>query len=122
MRYPYDNAPPKEYITLDQSAIRELLNDAAAPGLGLSLAEALVEAGCATAAHYHDNFDEIYYCLEGDGVLHRDGTQHSFASGDYYLLPRGSTHFLEARTRLRLLCICSPGYTHDHTVLVRGEG
>ena len=112
---------PESYVTKDHSLIRELLHPARVPGLGMSLAEAVVEAGEKTADHRHHGFDEIYYGLEGEGVLHIDGAAHAFGPHDYYLLPKGSRHFLTAKTRLRLLCMCCPGYTHEGTELLNGD-
>ena len=114
----YTNEVPLEYVTKDFSLIRELLNADVIPGLGLSLAEAVVEAGQSTVAHYHQGFDEIYYCLEGEGTLHINERIFACCPDRFYLLPKGSVHFLEAASRLRVLCICCPGYSHEHTVLV----
>lgn len=111
------NDTPVEYITKDQSLIRELFNASVTPGLGVSLAEAEVEAGAATAAHYHGVSDEFYYGLEGRGVLFIDGVAHPLRRGMCYFLPKGSVHSLKAITRLRVLCVCSPGYSHEDTVL-----
>ncbi len=105
------------YVTKDQSFIRELLHPDFVPGLGMSLAEAVVEQGRETAEHGHPHFDEIYYGLEGEGILHINGMPHEFGPGRFYLLPKGSRHYLQAATRLRLLCMCCPGYTHEGTQL-----
>ncbi len=117
----YTNNSPVTYVTKDRSLIRELPHPAFVPGLGVSLAEALVEAGTATAKHRHADFDEIYYCLGGNGSLHIDGEAFAFSPHRFYLLPRGCTHHLTAATRLRLLCICCPGYTHEQTELPADE-
>lgn len=117
MIFSHLTTPVKEYVTKDASVIRELLNAATAPGLGMSLAEAVLEAGASTIAHHHDDCDEIYYCLEGEGTLSINGENVPFVPHGYYLLPKGAKHFLRARTPLRLLCICCPGYTHEGTVL-----
>ena len=106
------------YVTKDGSRIRELIHPLFAPGLGMSLAEAEVAAGGRTEPHFHTDFDEIYYCLEGAGVLYVNRKTFPFSPGTYHLILKGSAHFLTAITKLRLLCICCPGYTHEETVLV----
>ena len=111
-------AAPEAYVTKDGSLIRELAHPFFVPGLGMSLAEAEVEAGGRTEAHFHTTFDEIYYCLEGAGVLHVNGEGHPFSPGVFHLMRKGSTHFLTATTRIRLLCFCSPAYSHEETVLL----
>lgn len=108
---------PEAYVTKDLSTIRELLHPSRIPGLGMSLAEAVVEESASTARHLHKDFDEIYYCLEGAGTLFIDDAPHDFFPGMYYLLPCGVSHWLKAVARLRLLCFCVPGYTHDKTVV-----
>ena len=112
------NDTPQAYVTKDLSTIRELLHPSRVPGLGVSLAEAVVEAGGQTAEHYHGSFDEIYYGLEGHGTLYINGTPQAFGPHSYVLLPKNARHYLKASTRLRLLCVCCPGYTHEETVLV----
>ena len=114
----YSNPSPKAYVTKDKSVIRELLHPAFVRGLGVSLAEAVVGAGESTAPHQHDGFDEIYYCLEGEGTLFINNAPFPFSADMFYLLPKGEIHYLEAASSLRLLCICCPGYTHEGTKLL----
>lgn len=114
-RTPHSEAEP--YVTKDGSTVRELVHPASVPGLGMSLAEAVVAAGEKTERHIHVSFDEIYYCLEGEGVLYIDDLPRSFSRDGCHLIPRGASHYLTATTRLRLLCACSPGYTHEDTLL-----
>lgn len=113
---------PAAYITKDGSLIRELIHPHSAPGLGMSLAEAEVEAGGRTGEHFHTSFDEIYYCLEGAGVLYVNGVPQPFSPGVCRLLPKGSAHYLTATMKLRLLCACAPAYSHEETVLLGGRG
>lgn len=112
---------PVPYVTKDGSLIRELVHPLSAPGLGMSLAEAEVEAGGRTVEHFHTSFDEVYYCLEGAGVLYVNGEPQPFSPGTYRLLPKGSAHYLTATTKLRLLCVCCPAYSHEETVLMGGS-
>lgn len=114
----YTNENAKAYRTKDKTEIRELFNASVAPGLGLSLAEASLPAGLKSAEHHHPDFDEIYYCLDGTGVLFINGRPDSFTPRSFYLLPRGASHYLAAESDLRLLCICQPGYSHEGTELL----
>ena len=114
----YTNPNPKSYQTKDKTGIRELLNAEAFPGLGMSLAEASLPAGEKSAEHRHADFDEIYYGLDGTGTLFINGLPHYFAPRAFYLIPRGSSHYLAAESELRLLCICQPGYSHAGTELL----
>ena len=118
---PPAGALPGAYVTKDLSLVRELIHPASAQyghlNLGMSLAEAVVEESQVTAEHRHDGFDEIYYCLEGAGLLYLAAEKHEFFPHSFYLIPRGTPHYLKAVTKIRLLCICSPGYTHEGTEL-----
>ncbi len=114
----FTNVSPKEYVTKDASRIRELLNPEVAPGLNLSLAEAVVEAGQCTLKHWHGVSNEVYYCLEGTGILYIDDEPYNLEPHSFYLLPKACSHYLEASTRVRLLCICQPPYTHQQTTLI----
>ena len=67
MNNKYTNPQPLEYITKDTSLIRELLNPQIIPGLGMSVAEAVVEAHAMTIEHAHQDFDEIYWNITGNG-------------------------------------------------------
>ena len=114
----YTNHTPLEYITKDASTIRELLNPQVLPGIPISLAEAMVEAQASTLKHQHENFDEIYYCLQGTGTLYINDQPFAFEPGGFYWLPKKTSHYLEAQTALRLLCICCPPYNHQQTIML----
>lgn len=106
---------PEQYVTKDESLVRELLHPSVVPALKTSLAEAVVKAGQSTVPHRHMKTDEIYYCLEGQGELFINGQSLPFAPGKFYLIPKNSLHHLKASTALRLLCICTPPYSHEDT-------
>lgn len=112
---------PEAYVTKDGSTVRELAHPLFVPGLGMSLAEAVVEAGGKTETHFHTSFDEIYYCLEGAGVLYVNSEPHPFFPGVCHLMTKGAAHSLTATTKLRLLCLCCPAYSHEETILL-GSG
>lgn len=114
----YTNPNPLEYITKDASAIRELLNPQFMAGLNVSLAEAVLEPQASTLKHQHTDFDEIYYCLEGEGKLFINDQLFNLKPGSFYLLPKMSSHYLIASTRLRILCICNPPYNHQQTIIL----
>lgn len=115
----HDSLPAQQpYVTKDGSLILELVHPRFAPGIGVSLAEAVVEAGSDTERHLHADFDEIYYCLEGSGIVFVNDSSYPFTPNSFRLIPRGASHHLTAETKLRLLCVCNPAYTHEETVLL----
>ncbi|HZO50559.1 MAG TPA: cupin domain-containing protein [Gaiellaceae bacterium] len=101
------------FATKDGSTIREYLHTSAQ-----SLAEATLEPGQATRRHVHRRSEEIYLVLEGGGRMEVDGEERDVAAGDAILIPPGAWHTLAAGDEgARLLCCCSPPYTHEDTYL-----
>ena len=102
----------ESFVTKDGSTIRELHHTAAQ-----SLAEATLEPDQATERHYHRSTEEIYFVLKGSGRMEVDGDTRTVRPGDAVLIPPGAWHTLEnnGSSELRILCCCSPPYSHDDT-------
>lgn len=95
--------------------IRSILDRTNAPVQNQSLAEATVLADNSTQRHYHKLAEEFYFILEGQGRMEIDGEVRAVQSGDAILIPPGAWHQILAVTTLRLLCCCSPPYSHEDT-------
>ena len=110
-----DRAEP--FTTKDGSTIRELLGNATAPVRNQSLAEATLAPGQKTERHYHAESEELYYVLEGEGVMEVDSERARVGPGDAVLIPPGAWHQIEAggASQLRFLCCCAPAYRHEDT-------
>jgi mannose-6-phosphate isomerase-like protein (cupin superfamily) len=100
------------FVTKDGSTIRELHHTAEQ-----SLAEATLEPDQATERHYHRATEEIYFVLKGSGRMEVDGDSRIVRPGDAVLIPPGTWHTLDnnGSSELRILCCCSPPYSHDDT-------
>ncbi|MGD9695829.1 MAG: cupin domain-containing protein [Thermoleophilia bacterium] len=111
-----DQATP--FVTTDGSTIRSLLDRSNAPVANHSLAEATIEAGEATERHYHRVSEEIYYLVEGSGLMEIDGERREVGVGDAVLIPPGAWHQIRATGSgpLRLLCSCSPPWSAEDTL------
>lgn len=111
------------YITRDGSEIRELLHPVHHGTQHQSLAEALVAPGRRTLLHRHHRTEEIYHVTAGIGKMTLAGETFEVGPGDSILIPPGTAHRLEARGEipLRILCCCSPAYSHDDTELLEAE-
>jgi mannose-6-phosphate isomerase-like protein (cupin superfamily) len=84
-----DRAEP--FVTKDGSTIRELLGLPTSPLVrNQSLAEATLDAGQATERHYHRESEEIYFLLDGGGLLEVDGESREVGAGDAVLAPPGA--------------------------------
>ena len=103
------------FTTQDGSTIRSILDRTNAPVEKQSLAEASLPKGGATQRHYHKESEELYFLLEGDGVMEIDGESREVGQGDAILIPAGTWHQITARSDLRFLCCCAPPYAHEDT-------
>ena len=63
------------FTTKDGSTIRSLLDLSNAPVKQQSLAEASLPVGGSTERHYHKVSEELYYLMEGRGVMEIDGKE-----------------------------------------------
>jgi mannose-6-phosphate isomerase-like protein (cupin superfamily) len=109
----------KPFVTLDGSEIREWAGRVAALAQNQSLAEATIPVGGATTEHYHRLSEELYLVSAGQGRLIIDGEERIISKGDCALIPPGARHkvFSVGVEPLRLICACSPAYSHDDTCL-----
>jgi mannose-6-phosphate isomerase-like protein (cupin superfamily) len=110
-----DAAEP--FVTTDGSTIRSLLDRSNAPVAHQSLAEATLAAGGSTVRHHHLVSEEIYYIVEGAGLMEIDGEERHVGVGDAILIPPGARHRIEASGDgpLRLLCACAPPWSAEDT-------
>lgn len=110
-----DRAEP--FVTKDGSTVRELLGlPTSALVRNQSLAEARLAPGQATERHYHRKSEEIYFLLDGGGLIEVDGETREVGPGDAVLIPPGALHTLHAgQDGARLLCCCAPPYRHEDT-------
>lgn len=108
------------YTTKDGSEIRELMHPKAHGNAAQSLAEATIHPGAATLLHRHHRSEELYHVLSGSGHMTLGDTQLSITEGDTVCIPPGTPHAVEngGTSPLRILCCCSPPYSHDDTELM----
>lgn len=123
MKSAYDDAQP--YVTRDGSLIRELMHPDVhgKKGYGInnqSLAEATVPIGISTILHKHHQTEELYFILAGQGLMTLAGKQFDVGVGDTICIPPGTPHCIKntGLDELKILCSCSPAYSHDDTELL----
>jgi quercetin dioxygenase-like cupin family protein len=61
--------------------------------------------------HYHKRATELYYVLEGEGVVRLDGSPHAVRKGSLVHIPPGVVH--GATGRMRVLVIGIPDISDD---------
>lgn len=113
-------AEVQPFTTKDGAEIRELLHPSAHGNKAQSLAEATVAPGQVTALHLHHRSEEVYHVLEGEGVVTVGHQEHGVREGDTVCIPPGTPHRIRnsGQGPLRVLCCCSPAYSHQDTELL----
>ncbi len=108
------------YVTKDRSEIRELLAYRNSSIRNQSLAEARVRPGASTALHRHLKAEEIYFILQGRGLMQLADELEPVGPGDAVAIPPGVIHRITntGTEELRFLCCCSPAYEHHETELI----
>jgi mannose-6-phosphate isomerase-like protein (cupin superfamily) len=109
----------ESFVTKDKSVIWELYHPGSSPVKDVSVAEAYVKGGEKTEAHVHKSSQEVYYVLDGSGTMRLGDSRFSVKTGDAILIPPGTPHDVRADGNcIRILCICSPPYSHEDTELI----
>jgi len=88
-------------------------------GINYSLAQFTLESGKKSKLHKM-NSSEIYYILEGSGILHVNDESHQLEKDDSAYVPPNAKQFIEnsGTEDLRFLCIVEPAWkTEDETLL-----
>jgi mannose-6-phosphate isomerase-like protein (cupin superfamily) len=117
----YDEIEP--FVTKDGSEIREWAGRVAAPAKNQSLAEATLQPGGATTEHFHRESEELYLVTNGVGRLRIEAEEREIRTGDCVVIAPGARHKLwnTGHDVLRVVCACSPAYSHEDTVLTEDE-
>ncbi|WP_094228483.1 cupin domain-containing protein [Methanolobus psychrotolerans] len=110
----------ESYITKDGSSIRELMHPLVHGNSAQSLAEARVPMGSSTLLHRHKITEEIYHILSGCGLLTLGEESVFVEEGDSVCIHPGTSHNIKntGEKELRILCCCSPAYSHDDTEIL----
>jgi mannose-6-phosphate isomerase-like protein (cupin superfamily) len=111
----------QSYTTKDGSLIRELMHPDIHGNSRQSLAEAIVSAGATTILHRHLQSEEIYHIIEGIGEIVLGDDRFEVVAGDTICIPAGVQHKIKnsGKMPLKILCCCSPPYSHDDTELIK---
>ncbi len=114
-------ASVEAFVTKDGSTIRELMHPSVHGNTNQSLAEAVVPVGQGTQLHRHRHSEEIYHVTEGEGRMVRGDEIFAINPGDTICIPPGTPHRVDntGPTPLKILCSCSPPYSHEDTELLK---
>ena len=108
---------------LDGTVLRELLNplrDGPDLKLRYSIAHALVPKGKSSLPHKLTKASEVYYFLEGEGVMHIDEETHEVRAGSLVYVPPNATQYLDntGKRDISFLCIVDPYWRPEDEKLV----
>lgn len=109
-----------EYKTKDGSIICELMHPDHHKVKQQSLAEAIIPIDTETELHKHNSSEEIYHITQGEGLMTLGNDNFSVKEGDTICIEPGMPHKIRntAKIELKILCCCSPTYSHEDTVLL----
>ena len=82
--------PGEPYVTVDGSAVTELVRPERGGSGNLSVAEAVIEPGQRTLRHVHRESDEVYYVLSGKGDVSVGGEVFPRSTRELPVHPCGS--------------------------------
>ncbi len=110
-------AESTSYVTKDGSLIRELIHPLQGIPSTMSLAEALIPPGVKTLLHVHQESHEIYYILQGSGGMQLGDEDFGITAGDSILILPRTPHRVSntGENDLKILCCCTPPYSHEDT-------
>ena len=114
----YDDA--EAYVTKDGSIIRELMHPDHHGARAQSFAEAIVGPGITTELHLHRLSEEIYHITQGAGRMRLGADTLDVSAGDTIVIRPGTPHCITnmGAVPLKIICACSPAYSHDDTKLL----
>jgi len=97
------------------SEIRPLIDRTTSPINQCSLAEEVLPPGASVTPHHHEVIEEIYYVVEGDGVMRIDDEEREVVAGDAIYIPRFARHTLTntGNGPMKILLVCGPAFFYE---------
>ena len=113
----------EDLTTLDNAVLCELLHPANEPeelAIKFSIAHTIVKPGEKTQPHRLKTAAEIYYILDGKGVMVIDAESAAVRSGQTVYIPPNSTQYIKntGDSDLSFLCIVEPMWRREDEELV----
>jgi mannose-6-phosphate isomerase-like protein (cupin superfamily) len=104
--------------TVHGSEIRPLIDRTTSTITQCSLAEEILPPGCAVTPHHHRAIEEVYYIIEGRGVMTVGDEQREVSAGDAVYIPLHHRHTLEntGTEPIKLLLVCGPAFFYEDEV------
>ena len=110
----------EEFRAGDNSILRELLHpDKAEIAINYSLAHAIIKPGRTSLPHKLKT-TEVYYILEGEGLMHINEEKQRVYPGHAIYIPPNSLQFIQntGKKDLIFLCIVDPAWKKEDELLL----
>lgn len=110
----------EEFIAGDNSILRELLHpDKEELAIHYSLAHAILKPGKTSRSHKLKT-SEVYYILEGEGVMHINKETQGVHEGHAIYIPPDSLQFIQntGKNDLIFLCIVDPAWKKEDEIII----
>lgn len=110
----------EEFIAGDRTILRELLHPAKSDiKLRYSLAHAVVKPGEVSLAHRLKT-SEVYYILEGEGIMYIDNEFANVHPGHAIYIPPDSRQYIKntGNSDLKFLCIVDPAWRNEDEEII----
>ena len=110
----------EEIVAGDKTVLRELLHPEKMDlAIRYSLAHAIVKSGEKSQPHKLRNA-EVYYILEGSGMLHIDHEFAEVSSGQAAYIPPNAKQYIEntGSSDLKFLCIVDPAWKKEDEEII----
>ncbi|MCF2138186.1 MAG: cupin domain-containing protein [Candidatus Thorarchaeota archaeon] len=112
----------KEIVAGDETRLREILNPLHGDDLQIdySLAHAIVGPGQSTRPHLLKTSSEVYYILQGEGIMTINGERKRVKSGDTVYIPPAAKQFINNTGKENLVFVCMvspPWHSEDEVIL-----
>lgn len=109
-----------EFIAGDNTILRELLHpDKEKLELRYSLAHAVINPG-KTSYRHKLRTSEVYYILEGEGIMHIGEEEEKVLPGDAVYIPSDAVQFIynSGTTDLKFICIVDPAWRKEDEIVL----
>ena len=90
--------------------------------LPYSIAHGVLKPGTASLPHLLKESSEVYFILEGQGIMHIDGESATIAQGQAVYIPPGSRQQIHntGTSDLKILCIVHPMWRREDETVFPG--
>jgi len=121
-----DSAQADYFMALDKTRLCELIHPEREPGnlkMGYSLAQAILKPGRSSLPHKLKTASEVYYILEGEGLLVIGEESERVRPGQAIYIPPNSVQFLRniGKQDLKFLCLVFPPWRIEEEELCQGN-